>query len=169
LEIVKKIERTILLFEKIVMIAVGLLLPGMITLGVFFRYVLKTDLYAIEEIEVFLAIWFYFMGTTYASYNKTQITADILQVMVKSFTIRKYLAIITSALTSIICIVFSYWCTDMMTYAFAKSPTTAVWKIPLIAQYLAVYLGLILMSLYAVRDFWGACKLSPERHGTTNG
>ncbi len=155
---ISKIEAIALKFERAIMMSVGLLLPAMITVGVFFRYILKTDLYAIEEIEVFLAIWFYFMGAAYASYRESQITADILQVMIKSATARKALAISATALTFAICAVFTYWCIDMLTYAWAKTPRTAVWKIPLIAQHAAVFAGLVLMTVYALRDLVHACR-----------
>ena len=102
------IEKILLRFERAIMLSVGLLLPAMITVGVIFRYILKTDLYAIEEFEVFLAIWFYFMGSAYASYKKQQITADILQAMVKSFATRKLVAIIASLIMVLVSIAFCY-------------------------------------------------------------
>lgn len=153
LEAIKKIEALALKFERAIMMSVGLLLPSIITVGVFFRYILKSDLYAIEEIEIFLAIWFYFMGAAYASYRESQITANILQTMIKSAATRKALAITATGLTFAISAIFAYWCVDMLTYAWAKQPRTAVWKIPLIAQYAAVFAGLILMAIYALRDF----------------
>ena len=158
METIRKIEAVTLKFERAIMMSVGLLLPAMITLGVFFRYILKTDLYAIEEIEVFLAIWFYFMGAAYASYKESQITADILQTMIKSAATRKALAITATGLTFAISAIFTYWCMDMISYAWAKQPRTSVWKIPLIAQYAAVFAGLLLMTVYALRDLvraWG--------------
>lgn len=158
LEAIRKIENITLKFERAIMMLVGLLLPSIITVGVFFRYVLKSDLYAIEEIEIFLAIWFYFMGAAYASYRKSQITADILQVMIKSASTRKTLAIVATGITFAISAVFAYWCVDMLAYAWAKQPRSAVWKIPLIAQYFAVFAGLLLMSIYALRDFVSACR-----------
>ena len=162
MDTIKKIESFILKFEEAIMISVGLLLPIMITVGVIFRYVLKIDLYAIEEFEVFLAIWFYFMGSAYSSYKKSQITADILQVMTKNFALRKIFAIAATGLTLAISLAITYFCTDMISYAVAKKPETAVWKIPLVAEYVAVYAGLILMTIYAVRDFVEACKRRPD-------
>lgn len=144
------------------MLSVGLLLPAMITVGVIFRYILKTDLYAIEEFEVFLAIWFYFMGSAYASYKKQQITADILQAMVKSFATRKLVAIIASLIMVLVSIAFCYYSFDMMAYSWDKQPRTAVWKLPLVWEYLAVLLGFIIMTVYSIRDFVHACKRTPN-------
>lgn len=158
METIRKIEAITLKFERAIMMSAGLLLPGIITLGVFFRYILRTDLYAIEEIEVFLAIWFYFMGAAHASYKGSQITADILQAIIKTAAARKALAIAATGVTLAISAAFTYWCVDMLTYAWVKQPKTAVWKIPLIAQYFAVFTGLTLMTLYALRDFVSACK-----------
>lgn len=144
------------------MLSVGLLLPAMITVGVIFRYILKTDLYAIEEFEVFLAIWFYFMGSAYASYKKQQITADILQAMVKSFATRKLVAIIASLIMVLVSIAFCYYSFDMMAYSWDKQPRTAVWKLPLVWEYFAVLLGFIIMTVYSIRDFVHACKRTPN-------
>ena len=157
-----KVENFISAIEKTVMNVVGLLLPAIITVGVFFRYVLKIDLYAIEEIEVFLAIIFYFAGSAYASYKESQITADILQCSIKSFKARKIIAIIATFATFIISLCFTYWCTDMIHHAWLKSPRTSVWKLPLIAEYIVVFLCMILMTVYALRDFIKACKRTEE-------
>lgn len=156
------IEKILLRFERAIMLSVGLLLPAMITVGVIFRYILKTDLYAIEEFEVFLAIWFYFMGSAYASYKKQQITADILQAMVKSFATRKLVAIIASLIMVLVSIAFCYYSFDMMAYSWDKQPRTAVWKLPLVWEYLAVLLGFIIMTVYSIRDFVHACKRTPN-------
>ena len=156
------IEKILLRFERAIMLSVGLLLPAMITVGVIFRYILKTDLFAIEEFEVFLAIWFYFMGSAYASYKKQQITADILQAMVKSFATRKLVAIIASLIMVLVSIAFCYYSFDMMAYSWDKQPRTAVWKLPLVWEYLAVLLGFIIMTVYSIRDFVHACKRTPN-------
>ena len=153
------IEKILLRFERAIMLSVGLLLPAMITVGVIFRYILKTDLYAIEEFEVFLAIWFYFMGSAYASYKKQQITADILQAMVKSFATRKLVAIVASLIMVLVSIAFCYYSFD---YSWDKQPRTAVWKLPLVWEYLAVLLGFIIMTVYSIRDFVHACKRTPN-------
>ncbi len=97
----------------------------------------------------------------YRSYKGTHITADILQTMTKSFKLRKAYALLATGLALVISVVFTY-CTDMVVYAWEKSPTTAVWKIPLFAQYLAVYISMILMSIYALRDFVRACRRRPN-------
>ena len=156
------IEKILLRFERAIMLSVGLLLPAMITVGVIFRYILKTDLYAIEEFEVFLAIWFYFMGSAYASYKKQQITAGILQAMVKSFATRKLVAIIASLIMVLVSIAFCYYSFDMMAYSWDKQPRTAVWKLPLVWEYFAVLLGFIIMTVYSIRDFVHACKRTPN-------
>lgn len=169
MNIVLKLESLLLKFERVIMLAVGFFLPTIITVGVIFRYILNTDLYAIEEIEVFLAIWFYFMGSAYASYKKSQITADILQATIKSFTIRKYIAVAAALFTVLIGAAFCYWSFDMIDYAWVKKPQTAVWKLPLIGEYIAVSLSLILMTIYALRDLVNAIRRTPKSEASLNG
>lgn len=150
------------------MVFVGLLLPTLITIGVIFRYILNTDLYAIEEIEVFMAIWFYFMGAAYASYKHDQITANILQTMLKSHFTKKIIAIAATGITVIISLACCYWSIDMLKYAWANKPMTAVWKLPLFWEYASVGIGFALMTIYAFRDFVEACLRSPDTGAANN-
>ncbi len=150
---VGKIERVLLAVERFIMMGTATALPLLISVGVFFRYILKTDLYAIEEIEMFIAMWLYFTGAAYASYRGSQITADIVQAMVKSFKLRKIAAIVATAITFVVAATFFYWGTDMISHALLRQPRTAVWKLPLIFEYIPVYLSFFLMALYGFKAF----------------
>jgi hypothetical protein len=59
------------------------------------------------------------MGAAYCSYKGTHITADILQAMTKSFKLK---GICTCRYwpSLVISVVFTYWCTDMIVYAWEK-------------------------------------------------
>lgn len=158
----KKAEKILIGIEEYILVIVGLAVPILVALGVFFRYVLKTDLFGIEEIEIFCAMILYFTGAAYASYKRQQITADLTQSMIKSFKVRKFFAILSSCIALIAVAAFTYWSIDLVHYAFIRNPKTPAWKIPLVAEYIMVFFGFVVMTVYAARDFYNAVNRKPE-------
>lgn len=156
LDLLKRIEKIILGINKTIMTVLGVLLPAFIATGVFFRYVLKTDFFAIEEIEIYIAIWLYFVGSALASYGKSHISADLTQTMIKNSRIRKFFAILANFITVAIAIVITYCTIDLVTYAWKMKATSTAWKIPLVTEYIAVFYSMVLMAVYALRDFYHA-------------
>lgn len=138
------------------MVIGGVLLPGLIATGVFFRYVLEKDFFAVEEIEIYIAIWLYFIGGALASYKKWHITADLTQSMISNFKIKKMFAILSSFITVLVVFLVTYCTVDLVTYAWKMKSTSTAWKIPLVTEYAIVLYSLILMSIYAARDFYHA-------------
>lgn len=157
-----KAEKILTGFEETILVIVGLAVPSLVTLGVFFRYILKTDLFGIEEIEIFFAMILYFVGAAYASYKKAQITADLTQSMIKSFKVRKFFAVLSSFAALVAVAAFCYWTIDLVEYAFIRNPKTPAWKIPLVLEYIAVLFSFIVMTIYALRDFCLALARKPD-------
>ncbi|OUO93529.1 TRAP transporter small permease subunit [Cloacibacillus sp. An23] len=158
----KKQRNFLVTFEEAILVILGLAVPLMVALGVFFRYILKTDLFGIEEIEIFCAMILYFIGAAYASYKKQQITADLTQSMIKSFKIRKFFAIVSTFLALVAVGAFTYWTIDLVQYAGLRNPKTSVWKIPLVWEYIMIFWGFFVMTLCAARDFYNALTRKPE-------
>ena len=157
-----KAEKILTGFEETILVIVGLAVPSLVTLGVFFRYILKTDLFGIEEIEIFFAMILYFVGAAYASYKKAQITADLTQSIIKSFKVRKFFAVLSSFAALVAVAAFCYWTIDLVEYAFIRNPKTPAWKIPLVLEYIAVLFSFIVMTIYALRDFCLALARKPD-------
>lgn len=156
LEMLKKLESLTVKFNKLVILIGGAALPILISIGVFFRYVLKKDFLGIEEIEIYIAILLYFIGAALASYTRCHISADLTQSMIKNQKIRKFFAIFTASVTVVIAILVTYCTTDLVAYAIKMKPTTSVWKIPLVTEYIVVLYAFVLMFLYAIRDLYNA-------------
>ena len=159
---IEKLEKCVTFFNKAVMVVLGILLPVLITTGVFFRYILNKDFFGVEEIEIYIAIWLYFIGAALASYRKVHITADLTQSMIKSFEIRKTFAILSTLITAVIAIVITYCTIDLVVYAHKMTPISPVWQIPLITEYLVVLYSLTIMSIYAARDCYKAITRKRE-------
>lgn len=156
-----KLEKYLVFIEKIIMVVTSIVLVLLVCWAVVLRYVLELDLYGIEEIEVLIGFWLYFVAGVYGSYKGTQISADILTVLVKNMRVRCFFNIVASIIAFLMVSVFAYWSWDLLVFSIQKRPVTAVWRIPMFYTYLPVVLGFSLMAVYALRDLCRSIKGVP--------
>lgn len=163
----KKVFSALRTFERVTVVICGLTIAALINLTVLLRYFLQTDLYGIEEFELALAFWLYFIGTAYASGTRKQVTVNFLDTMIKSMAVKKVLKVVSTLVTLGVCAFYAWWSFDMIGFALENSPRTAVWKIPILVNYLAVVFGFLLMTLYSVRDLVDAIRDQEAKEITT--
>ena len=163
----KRIFFTLRIFERVTVVVCGLTIAALINLTVFLRYFLQTDLYGIEEFELALAFWLYFIGTAYASGTRKQVTVNFLDSMIKSLAVKKALRVVSALVTLAVCAFYAWWSFDMIGFALENSPKTAVWKLPILFNYLAVVFGFLLMTLYCIRDLIDTIREQGTKQITT--
>lgn len=123
------------------------------------RYLFKTNFYGYEEIAVLVAFWSYFIGAAYGSYNKTHVSADIVDAYFPDGFTKRVLTFVRCAVTFCICGLFTYYAYGFFEFGFVGplgnfqfQPTSMVWRIPLWTSYSAILVGLIFMEVYFFRD-----------------
>ncbi len=156
-----KLENYLVFIEKFIMVVTSMVLVLLVCWAVVLRYVLELDLYGIEEIEVLIGFWLYFVAGVYGSYKGTQISADILNVLVKNTHVKRFFNIAANIVAFLMVSVFAYWSWDLLMFSIQKRPVTAVWRIPMFFTYLPVVLGFCLMAVYALRDLCRSIKGTP--------
>ena len=146
---------TLARFERVVLFSTSLCLVFTISVVVFMRYVLKTDLFAYDELVMIVAWWMYFIGAAHGSREDSQIKADILQVYfsVKKPRVAWLLNIIARGLEVVFVFAITFWSWSLIMWQLKFAGKTVAWGIPLIVPQSAIFLGFSLMSLYAVVHF----------------
>ena len=137
-------------FQRFIVIGSSLFIILLMTLVVILRYGFKADLYGIEEIVIIAAFWLYFIGASLGSYDKSHIKADILDIYIKNEKIKGALNIVTSLITVIVVVVFSYWAMGLFMWGLEMKGKSPGWGIPLIIPQSSILIGFILMSFYFV-------------------
>lgn len=143
-ELLLKLERAILITTSLSIVAI---ISGV----VFMRYVLKTDLFAYDELVMIVAFWMYFIGAAYGSYEDSQIKADIIQIALINNHPKAaaYVNLIARLLEVIFAANISYWGWSLISWQLKFSGKTMGWGIPLIVPQSAIAIGFILMTFYA--------------------
>lgn len=117
---------------------------------VLLRYIFKMDLFGIEELIIIPSIWLYFMGASYASYEKSHISADIVSSYIKNEKTLIAISIIRGVLSCIIVSIVSYWTLQFLIWGVSSGGKTPVWNIPMYISIIAVFIGFLFMLIYSV-------------------
>jgi TRAP-type C4-dicarboxylate transport system permease small subunit len=121
-----------------------------ITLGavIVCRYILHYNFLGYIELIVTAAIWMYFIGASYASWDECHINADILSQFV-SDRAKIILGIISKSLQVLIGIPMIYLAYEMLTFDFQTDPVTVDLQIPLAFHHIAILISFALMTFYS--------------------
>ena len=136
-------ERFLLWTSSVIIILV-------ITIAVIMRYVFNSDFFGSEEILKLFAVWMYFIGGSYGSYENSHITADILSVFVKSPKVMRMINIFIATLSLVISLFFIDWAFQYWEQVQLLGGTTSGLKIPLPIYKFAPVAAYILMAVFGL-------------------
>lgn len=143
-------------------------LTVVICAAAFFRYILDGDLTGYEEWVKIFAFWLYFSAAAIGAYNRTHVSADLVQAYVPDGRLKDFLVFLKDVITVGVCLLFAWYGIKFFEFGFMGPlgsfmdplgpriavPTTNVWRIPLWVGYLSVLLGLVFMAYYFMRDLF---------------
>lgn len=155
---------TVNLFS-IICFAMSMLLMLIISAATVMRYVLQVDLYGYEEWVKIFAFWLYFIGAGFGAFAGTHVSADLVQSYLPESWLKRFLLFVRTVVTVGITLLFTWYGWDFFWFAFVGPlgtgvaiPKTVAWRIPLWTAYLSIFLGLVFMSYYFIRDMVKAAK-----------
>lgn len=102
-----------------------------------------------EELLVMVAFWLYMVGCAYGSFEKSQITADILAVMGKG-AFKEIVSLIRTILTAVLCVIFFVWAVRLLSWAIEIDTRTPVYRIPMALGYGSMLFGTGLSAFYHI-------------------
>lgn len=143
------IWKMLLKVQELIMIVCSTLMIVIISSEVVMRYIFKEDLYGYEEILIIFAMWLYFIGASYAMYQKSHISADMLGIFLKGKP-RILVSWIASLIGTVIAVAFAFWAFEFFVWALQKKAATTGLKLPLLYSQSALFFGYVLLAFYSV-------------------
>ena len=110
------------------------------------------DLFGYEEVVVIFAMWMYFLGASYAMYQKSHINADMTSLFFGE-RVQAVIKLIVSLITTFVTIVLAIWAHSFFRWAMSKTATTTSLRIPLIYSQSALFFGYLLIAFYSIVYF----------------
>jgi TRAP-type C4-dicarboxylate transport system permease small subunit len=117
------------------------------------RYIFELPVMGLDEIIVYPTLWLYILGSVNAAREDTQIKANVLDIFLKTEKARLIVRVIADFFSIVISSWLTFWAWDYFKYAkrvWKESPTL---YIPTFWAECALFIGLVLMTLYCVSYF----------------
>ena len=151
----KSIENTfiwkaIIKLNQAILVITSASIVLVIVAGTFVRYVLKSDIFGIEEIMVIIAMWLYWMAGVYASYEQSHLRADIIENLIKSEKTKKIFSVVVQLITIVGITFFTKWALDYAAWNIQLGAKTPGIGLPLIISQIPLTISFIMMLFYSV-------------------
>lgn len=162
------IGRIMAFIQKTVSFILAVLIPVLIVVQVFLRYVLQAPLMGIEELLIFPTIWLYMLGGANASQQRNHISCGILTLYIKRPLTMKLFNISKALISLIVSIWLTYWSYWYFVYSLTRWKLSDLLYIPLFFGESAVFIGIVLMTIYTLGELVDYLKnlqpvLGPEK------
>ena len=138
-----------LMLQRVMLFITSLTILLIIAVNVAMRYVFKIDFYGMEDIVLIAAWWCYFIGASYATYERSHLSAEIVSVCIKSEHVKAVIKLIVSVGIACLGVVFAYWGYIQLQWALSSRGTTTVLQLPLIVPQSAIIVGFFLIAFYS--------------------
>lgn len=159
------IWRGLITFERTIIAWTAIGVTIIVALACICRYFLDADLKAYEEYLLPVAFWLYMMGGVYGSYEKSHITADILNIYLKEGKAKDTVRFLKLLFTFILGAIFTWWAFQYVLWGIQMGTKTAVWRIPHVIGQGSIFVGLSLMSMYNLVYLYDDIVLLVKKYG----
>jgi len=120
-----------------------------VTYFVLARYIFKVDVPSFEELTTIIIFWLYFTSGSYASFKRTHIQADIINLL-KNDRIKRLVRVISGFVSLVVWAIVMYLSTDYMLWNIKINAVTNVRRLPMWFAHSGIVVGFILMGLFDV-------------------
>jgi TRAP-type C4-dicarboxylate transport system permease small subunit len=134
--------------QRAIVALCGVLLTLIIFILVIGRYVFNVSFLGIEEVAVFVAMWFYFLGGAIGSEQRGHITASVVDTFIYNEVALRIIAVIVSAISLLIAGWMTLWAWEFASWSHQMGMRSMELGISMSWVHMSVPLGLGLMTLY---------------------
>jgi len=143
-----KLWNGLIYFQRLFMVVAGCLVTVLVLIEVFLRYVLGSPLFGVEELICLIAMWLYFIGASYGTYERSHIKAELMYVWFKRPRSYALIKAISSLITFVLSIIMISWTYTYFIWGITKGETSQALLLPMVLSQSVIFFSAILMSFY---------------------
>jgi len=117
------------------------------------RYLFDEVIKGYDELLPIFAMWLYFLGAGYGTYEKSHIRADIVDIFVPEGIVKQALNVLADIIMLIVNVVFLLWAVEYVQWSIVNMPKSISLKIPLFIGQSSILVGFALMLFFNIRNF----------------
>ncbi len=139
--------------ERTIMFVTSILIVILVMIQVILRYVFKQPIMGVEEMATMLGFWMYFIGAANGSRERSQIKADLLNVIVKNPKKLAFVKAGVTLFTLIMIAIMTNWTWNYVIWSLKTLERSPSLGIPMIYSQMALFVSAVLMLLYTTVEF----------------
>ncbi|OXY83200.1 TRAP transporter small permease [Oceanimonas doudoroffii] len=157
-----------ILFKPLVVL-IGLFIAVSFVIGIVSRALFGEGLFGLEELILLSVIWFYMLGASIASQERSHLQADFIPIIFKSEIVICSFQILSTIISIVMAFLFVNWSYDLVEWGVVKKQSTPVFSIPWYVSQASLLVASSLMVLYLLRDLFADIKnfLAIRKKSTT--
>ena len=143
-----------LAIQRFIMFVASLAFTAAVFLQVVTRYLFNYALFGIEEFASFAGVIMYFIGSAYATHERSHISASLVDTIFGEgrFTssVHAFTRLLAFALT--LYVVFALW--DLLVFTERMNTKSTELRLPMLWIYGTMFVGLVLTAFYFLLEFY---------------
>jgi TRAP-type C4-dicarboxylate transport system permease small subunit len=121
-------------------------------LQVISRYVFEVAISGLDEITGHTAVWLYLMGAAYGSYDRSQIKAEMVHLVIKNQRVLFGIRALSTIIGAVVAGYMVIWSYGYVRWSILKHEVTPTLQAPTVIFQIAILIGAILMVYYFIRE-----------------
>ena len=139
--------------NNVALVIAGVIMFGLMCWSVFMRYVLKSDMLAMEEYLFFFSTWAIFLGAANGTLEKSHVCGDIFATTFKSPVLLWLNEFLKQLLCWVLVVLFAYYSVLFFRNAMELPTYTTILRLNIIIGKSAVLYGAVVMAIYQTYHF----------------
>lgn len=131
-----------------VIIMVSLAAVTLIIAGACILRVFGINFVGFEELATVAVFWLYMIGSSHGSYEQSQITADIMEVLLPESLGKNIMRLVKWIALFILGCIFAYWAFGLVMWSLQTNARSSYFRIPIVTGQIAILIGLIISCFY---------------------
>lgn len=137
---------------RTVIIIITIMASCTMLLQVIARYVFEVAISGLDEITGHTAVWLYLMGAAYGSYDRSQIKAEMIHLVIKNQRILYGVRALSTIIGAVVAGYMMVWSYGYVRWSIVKHEVTPTLQTPTVIFQIAILIGAILMVYYFIRE-----------------
>jgi len=140
----------LLYLQKWFLIAAGSIVTVLVFIEVMLRYVLGSPLFGVEELVCLIAMWLYFIGSSFGAFERSHIKAELIHLWFHTPRSKAAVNSLSSLITVFLSLVMVKWTYPYFIFGLEKGETSQALLLPMVLSQSAIFVSSILMSFYFI-------------------
>ncbi|MCG8693645.1 MAG: TRAP transporter small permease subunit [Minwuiales bacterium] len=137
-----------LFLKRLTLAVTCALFSAIVIVQIIVRYFLVIPMHGLEEIAVYSAVWTYFIGGAYGAYERSHISASIMEMAVVREGARNWIRVLANAITVVVAVWATIWTFEYFQWSLKLQPNSLELQAPLYWVHASMFVGLGLMAFY---------------------